>query len=107
MPLLSIVLTTYKDLAYFLEINQNFISTIKELDNIELSIVDDSSTYQEAWLGANQFLDNELNNIILLCTLKNLKQGGARNLAIPNPIPSAIIAIIIVVSVIVCFKNYI
>jgi glycosyltransferase involved in cell wall biosynthesis len=82
MPLLSVVLTTYKDLAYFLEINRGFISAITKLNRVELIIVDDSAEHQDIWLSIDQFLNCDFDNVIYLCTVRNIKQGGARNLAI-------------------------
>lgn len=82
MPILSVVLTTFRDLNLFLEINKNLHESLSALSEIELIIVDDSRSFQEAWNQLNTIANISGLNFSAFCTTNNLRQGGARNLAL-------------------------
>jgi len=81
-PVLSIILTSYKDLDLFIRINSRFFQMVKNLVSVEFIIVDDSGSYQNAW-NEFSFITSEIShNYVAFCTIKNCRQGGARNLAL-------------------------
>jgi glycosyltransferase involved in cell wall biosynthesis len=82
MPILSVVLTTFRDLNLFLEINKNLHESLSTLSEIELIIVDDSRSFQESWNRLNAVASIAGLNFSAFCTTDNLRQGGARNLAL-------------------------
>lgn len=81
-PIISVVITTFLDLDLFLDYNLEDIKLLLADSRAEIIIVDDSNILQQTWTKLWELLDNGWNaSIVSVCTVRNMKQGAARNIA--------------------------